>query len=81
MNYQVQDPVGDGKVNVLLDGPLHRVIQNIENRFASRNEERETLVCMIRLPIPDYSAIGIREKTQSIMLTMKPKKPIHQPFG
>ena len=68
VNFQVLDPVGDVKVNDLLDGPLLRVIQDIENRFAARNEERETLVGMIRLPIPDYSAIGFREAVNNALL-------------
>jgi ATP-dependent DNA helicase RecG len=60
--------VGDVKVNDLLDGPLLKVVQDIENRFAARNEERETLVGMIRLPIPDYSAIGFREAVNNALL-------------
>ena len=68
VNFQVLDPAGDVKVNDLLDGPLLRVIQDIENRFAARNEERETLVGMIRLPIPDYSAIGFREAVNNALL-------------
>jgi ATP-dependent DNA helicase RecG len=68
VNFQVLDPVGDVKVNDLMDGPLLKVIQDIENRFAARNEERETLVGMIRLPIPDYSAIGFREAVNNALL-------------
>lgn len=68
VNFQVLDPVGDVRVNDLLDGPLLKVIQDIENRFAARNEERETLVGMLRLPIPDYSAIGFREAVNNALL-------------
>ena len=52
VNFQVLDARGDVKVNDLLDGALIKTIQEIETRFAARNEERETLVGMIRLPIP-----------------------------
>jgi len=68
VNFQVLDPTGDVKVNDLLDGPLLKVIQDIENRFAVRNEEQETLVGMIRLPIPDYSAIGFREAVNNALI-------------
>ena len=68
VNFQVLDARGDVKVNDLLDGPLIKTIQEIETRFAARNEERETLVGMIRLPIPDYSQIGYREAVNNAIL-------------
>lgn len=67
-NFQVLDPRGDVKVNDLLEGPLIKTIQEIEARFSARNEERETIVGMIRLPIPDYSPIGFREAVNNAIL-------------
>lgn len=68
VNFQVLDAQGDVKVNDLLDGPLIKIIQETEARFAARNEERETMVGMIRLPVPDYSPIGYREAVNNAIL-------------
>ena len=51
--FQVLDAQGNVKVNDAFHGPLIQVVEELENRFAARNEEREVTVGMFRLPIPD----------------------------
>jgi ATP-dependent DNA helicase RecG len=41
--------------------PLLELIEEIQKRFDARLEEREVLVGMLRLPVPDYSRPGFRE--------------------
>ena len=66
--FQVLDEQGDVKVNDAIRGPLMRIIQELESRFAARNEEREITIGLFRLPVPDYSPIGFREVMNNALL-------------
>lgn len=68
VNFQVIDPVGDIRVNDGFHGPLLKVLEDVESRFAARNEEREVLVGLFRVPVPDYSPIGFREAVNNAVL-------------
>jgi ATP-dependent DNA helicase RecG len=66
--FQVLDTQGNVKVNDAFHGPLIQVLEELENRFAARNEEREVTVGLFRLPIPDYSRDGYREAVSNAVL-------------
>ena len=59
--FQVLDDRGDVQVNDWFYGPLLRTLEEIELRFNARNTEREAIVGLIRLPIPDYAPDAFRE--------------------
>lgn len=67
-HFQVLDARGDVRVNDAFHGPLLQVLEDVEARFSARNEEREVMVGLIRLPIPDYSLDGFREAVNNAVL-------------
>lgn len=68
LHFQVLDRQGNVKVNADFDGPLIRMLAEVEARFLARNEEREVLVGLFRLPVPDYSPEGVREAINNAVL-------------
>jgi len=68
VHFQVLDAQGDVKVNDSFHRPLLHVLSEVESRFAARNEEREVMVGMFRVPVPDYSPIGFREALNNALL-------------
>ncbi|MCL2648890.1 MAG: putative DNA binding domain-containing protein [Phycisphaerales bacterium] len=68
LHFQVLDVQGNVKVNDVFALPLIRVLAEVDSRFAARNEEREVLMGMFRLPVPDYSPDGFREAVNNAML-------------
>jgi ATP-dependent DNA helicase RecG len=59
--FQVLTASGDVRMNDFFRLPLLELIEEIQKRFDARVEEREVLVGMLRLPVPDYSRPGFRE--------------------
>ncbi len=68
VHFQVMDSQGNVKVNDVFSSPLIRLLADVESRFAARNEEREVLMGMFRLPVPDYSPEGFREAVNNAVL-------------
>lgn len=68
VHFQVMDAQGDIRVNDAFRLPLLKITSDIESRFASRNEEREVNVGLVRLPVPDYSPLGFREAVNNALL-------------
>jgi ATP-dependent DNA helicase RecG len=68
LHFQVLDAQGNVKVNDVFHGPLIRLLAEVDSRFSARNEEREVLVGMFRLPVPDYSPEGFREAVNNAVL-------------
>jgi ATP-dependent DNA helicase RecG len=66
--FQVLDERGNVKVNSDLHWPLLRMIDELESRFAARNQENEVTVGLFRLPVPDYSGEGFREAVNNALL-------------
>lgn len=66
--FQVLASGADVRVNDFFRKPLLEAIEEIQKRFDSRVEEQETLVGMIRLPVPDYSPIAFREALLNALL-------------
>ncbi len=66
--FHVLDSQGNVKVNESFKGPLLRTIEEIGSRFAVRNEEREVMLGMYRVPIPDYAPEGFREAVNNAVL-------------
>ena len=66
--FQVLDAQGDVKVNDVMRWPLLRVLEEVESRFAARNEEQEITVGLFRLPVPDYAPDGFREAVNNAVL-------------
>ncbi len=68
LHFQVLDAQGNVKVNDIFTIPLIRLLAEVDARFSARNEEREVLVSMFRLPVPDYSPDGFREAVNNAVL-------------
>ena len=51
----------DVEANDFFRWPLLRVLEELEGRARARRTERELLVGMVRVAVPNYSAIGFRE--------------------
>ncbi len=68
VHFQVLDSTDEVKVNHTFNGPLLQVLEEIESRFKSRNEEKEVPVGFFRLPVPDYSMDGFREALNNAIL-------------
>ena len=68
VRFQAIDTQGNVKVNDVFHGPLLRTLEAVESRFAARNEEKEVLVGLFRVPIPDYSPEGFREAVNNAIL-------------
>lgn len=68
LHFQVLDAQGNVKVNDVFSIPLIHLLAKVDARFSARNEEREVLVGMFRLPVPDYSPDGFREAVNNAVL-------------
>lgn len=68
VHFQVLDSQGNVKVNDTFHGPLLRTLEEVESRFAARNQEKEIMIGMFRLPVPDYSPVGYREAVNNAVL-------------
>lgn len=68
VRFQVIEANGDVKVNDILRSPLLAALERVEERFASRNTEREVQAGLFRLPVPDYSSEGFREAVNNAVL-------------
>jgi len=68
VHFQVIDAQANVKVNDAFRTPILKTLQEIQARFAARNEEKEVTVGMLRLPIPDYSPMGFREAVNNAVL-------------
>lgn len=68
VHFQVLDAQANVKVNDPFRTPILKTLQDIEARFAARNEEKEITIGMLRLPIPDYSPRGFREAVNNAVL-------------
>lgn len=66
--FHVLDSQGNVKVNESFRGPLLSIIEEIGARFTARNEEREVILGMFRVPIPDYAPEGFREAVNNAVL-------------
>ena len=66
--FQVLDEQGNVKVNDVFHGSLIDVLDELEKRFAARNEEHEVAVGLFRVPVPDYSLEGFREAVNNAVL-------------
>ncbi len=66
--FQVLDAQGDVRVNDGFRVPLLHTLEEVESRFAARNEEREVTVGLFRIPVPDYSLQGFREAVGNAVL-------------
>ncbi len=68
MHFQVIDAQGNVKVNDCFRRPLLAALQELESRFSARNEEREVMVGLFRVPVPDYPQEGFREAVNNAVL-------------
>jgi ATP-dependent DNA helicase RecG len=68
VHFQVIDAQANIKVNDPFRTPLLKTLQEVEARFAARNEEKEVTIGMLRLPVPDYSPSGFREAVNNAVL-------------
>lgn len=68
VHFQHLDALGEVKANDAFHGPLLKVLTDIESRFSARNQEREVIVGLFRVPIPDYSLEGFREALNNAVL-------------
>lgn len=68
VHFQVIDQAGNVKANETFAENLLQVIAEVEMRFSSRIEEKEIVVGMIRLPVPNYSIKGFREAFLNALL-------------
>ncbi len=59
--FQVLTAGADVRMNDFFRLPVLELIEEIQKRFDARVEEREVMVGMVRLPVPDYSRSGFRE--------------------
>jgi ATP-dependent DNA helicase RecG len=68
VHFQVINAQANVKVNDPFRAPLLKTLQEIESRFAARNEEKEVTIGMLRLPVPDYSPSSFREAVNNAVL-------------
>jgi ATP-dependent DNA helicase RecG len=66
--FQVLDSQDNVKVNDSLRWPILRALEEVERRFAARNEEKEVAVGLFRVPVPDYAPEGFREALNNAIL-------------
>lgn len=59
--FQLLSAGADVRVNDFFRLPVLELIEELQKRFDARVEEREVMVGMFRLPVPDYSRSGFRE--------------------
>lgn len=58
----------DVEVNDFFRWPLLRVMEEIEARIRARNRERELMVGVLRVGVPDYSARALREAVANALI-------------
>jgi ATP-dependent DNA helicase RecG len=68
VHFQFIDAEGNIKVNESFQCSLLKIFSEVELRFSARNEEKEIMVGLFRLPIPDYSLGGFREAFNNALL-------------
>lgn len=68
LHFQVLGPSENVEVNQSFSAPLLEVIDQVEERFQTRNKEKEIQVGLFRLPVPDYSLDGFRESVNNAVL-------------
>ncbi|MCA9442238.1 MAG: putative DNA binding domain-containing protein, partial [Candidatus Omnitrophica bacterium] len=68
VHFQVIDAKGEVRVNKSFQWPLLRTLDEVEQLFLSRNEEREVMSGLFRIPVPDYSEPGVREAINNAVL-------------
>lgn len=56
------------RVNESHRGPLLQVLDSIQQRFDVRNQQRELMHGLVRLPIPDYEPLAFREALNNAVL-------------
>jgi ATP-dependent DNA helicase RecG len=56
------------EVNDFMRWPLLRAMEEIEARFRARNKEKEILVGMLRVGVPDYSPVAFREGVANALI-------------
>lgn len=66
--FQVIDERADVRMNDFFTTPLLETIEAVESRFDARNDEKEVLVGMIRVPIPSYGREAFREAILNALL-------------
>ncbi len=66
--FQVLDARGAVVVNEFFHSPLLKTLEAVERHFSARNQEQETQVGLIRLPIPDYAPEAFREAVNNAIL-------------
>lgn len=66
--FQVLDAQGNVLTNDFFHVSLPEMLDEVERRFAARNQEREVLVGLFRLPIPDYAPEAFRETISNALL-------------
>ncbi|MCC7449644.1 MAG: putative DNA binding domain-containing protein [Anaerolineae bacterium] len=66
--FQVLGDENNVRVNDSFHLPLLHTLNEIEARFAARNEEHEINIGMFRFPVPDYSSEGFREAVNNAVL-------------
>ncbi len=79
VRYQVIDDRGNVRANDNLRGPVLQVVEQVDERFRARNEEREVLVGMVRVAVPDYAPAGFREAVLNAVLHRQyaENQPVH----
>jgi ATP-dependent DNA helicase RecG len=68
VHFQFIDAEENIKVNESFQCSLLKIFSEVELRFSARNEEKEIMVGLFRLPIPDYSLEGFREAFNNALL-------------
>jgi ATP-dependent DNA helicase RecG len=68
VHFQFIDAGGNIRVNESFQCSLLKIFSEVELRFSARNEEKEIMVGLFRLPIPDYSAEAFREAFNNALL-------------
>lgn len=66
--FQVITAGAEVRVNDFFRLPMLELVEELQKRFDARVEEREVLVGMLRLPVPDYSRSGFREAMLNALL-------------
>lgn len=66
--FQVLTAGADVRMNDFFRLPMLELVEEMQKRFDARVEEREVMVGMLRLPVPDYSRSGFREAMLNALL-------------
>ncbi|HPZ09173.1 MAG TPA: ATP-binding protein [Candidatus Eremiobacteraeota bacterium] len=68
LTFQVLDNQGNVLLNDWFQFPLLKTLEIIEERFNSRNQEKEVQIGLFRFPTPDYSPVAFREALNNAVL-------------